>query len=110
SQGNVEAFAEVVKPFGQIVAIDDPVGLDLMPLKSKSIAWHWELMFTRSLYTTPDISEQQRLLGEVAALVDAGRLRTTLTTTIGDFSAAGLREAHRLVETGRTVGKVVVHR
>ncbi|WP_432571041.1 zinc-binding alcohol dehydrogenase family protein [Kineococcus sp. SYSU DK005] len=110
STGNVEAFAQVVKPFGQIVAIDDPVGLDLLPLKSRSIAWHWELMFTRSLFTTPDIAEQQRLLGEVAALVDAGRVRTTLTTAIGDFSAAGLRKAHRLVETGRTVGKVVVHR
>ena len=110
SQGNVEAFAEVVKPFGEIVAIDDPVGLDLVPLKSKSIAWHWELMFTRSLFTTPDIAEQSRLLGEVAALVDAGRIRSTLTTAIGDFSAAGLRKAHRLVETGRTVGKVVVHR
>ena len=110
SQGNVEAFAEVVKPFGQIVAIDDPVGLDLMPLKGKSIAWLWELMFTRSMYSTPDIAEQQRLLGEVAALVDAGRIRTTLTTTLDDFSAAGLREAHRLVETGRTVGKIVVRR
>jgi len=110
SQGNVEAFAEVVKPFGEIVAIDDPVGLDLVPLKDKSIAWHWELMFTRSLFTTPDLAEQQRLLTDVASLVDAGRVRTTATTVIGDFSAAGLREAHRLVETGRTVGKVVVHR
>ena len=110
SQGNVEAFAQIVKPFGEIVAIDDPVELDLMPLKSKSIAWYWELMFTRSLYTTPDIAEQQHLLGEVASLVDGGRIRTTLTTTLDDFTAAGLREAHRLVETGRTVGKIVIHR
>ena len=110
SQGNVEAFARILKPFGEIVAIDDPVGLDLMPLKSKSIAWHWEFMFTRSTYTTPDVVEQKHVLEEVASLVDAGRIRTTLTTAIDDFSAVGLREAHRLVETGRTVGKVVVHR
>ncbi|WP_432573545.1 zinc-binding alcohol dehydrogenase family protein [Kineococcus sp. SYSU DK005] len=110
STGNVEAFAEVLKPFGEVVAIDDPVGLDLFPLKTKSIAWHWELMFTRSMFTTPDVAEQGRLLAETAALVDAGRLRTTLRTAIDDFSAAGLREAHRLLETGRTVGKVVVHR
>ncbi|MGY1858103.1 zinc-binding alcohol dehydrogenase family protein [Modestobacter sp. SYSU DS0290] len=110
STGNVEAFAAVVRPFGDIVAIDDPVQLDLLPLKSKSITWHWELMFTRSLYGTQDLAEQSRILAETAALVDAGRVRTTLTTTIEDFSAAGLREAHRLLETGRTVGKVVVHR
>lgn len=84
--------------------------LDLLPLKAKSITWHWELMFTRSLFGTPDLAEQARILQETAALVDAGRVRTTLTTAIEDFSAAGLREAHRLVETGRTVGKVVVHR
>lgn len=110
STGNVEAFAAVLKPFGDVVAIDDPVGLDLLPLKAKSITWHWELMFTRSLFGTPDLAEQARILQETAALVDAGRVRTTLTTAIDDFSAAGLREAHRLVETGRTVGKVVVHR
>ncbi|WP_432542651.1 zinc-binding alcohol dehydrogenase family protein [Kineococcus sp. SYSU DK002] len=110
TQGNVETFAEVVKPFGQVVGIDDPHGLDLMPLKAKSIAWHWEFMFTRSMFSTPDLAEQGRLLAATADLVDAGRVRTTLTTTIEDFSAAGLREAHRLVETGRTVGKVVVTR
>lgn len=110
TQGNVEAFAEVVKPFGQIVGIDDPEGLDLVPLKTRSIAWHWEFMFTRSMFGTPDLAEQGRLLAQTAALVDAGRVRTTLTTTIEDFSAAGLREAHRLVESGRTVGKVVVTR
>ncbi|GAA0310845.1 zinc-binding alcohol dehydrogenase family protein [Kineococcus aurantiacus] len=110
TQGQVEAFAEVVKPFGQVVGIDDPDGLDLMPLKAKSIAWHWEFMFTRSMFSTPDLAEQGELLRRTAELVDAGRVRTTLTTTIEDFSAAGLREAHRLVETGRTVGKVVVTR
>lgn len=110
SAGNVEAFAQVVKPFGGIVAIDDPVSLDLMPLKPKSISWHWELMFTRSLFQTPDMAVQGRILAEAAALVDAGQLRSTATTTIQDFTAVGLREAHRLVETSRTVGKVVVSR
>ncbi|WP_432563019.1 zinc-binding alcohol dehydrogenase family protein [Kineococcus sp. SYSU DK003] len=110
TQGNVEAFAQVVRPFGAIVGIDDPSALDLMPLKSRSIAWHWEFMFTRSMFQTPDMAEQGNLLRRTADLVDAGRLRTTLNTTIDDFTAAGLREAHRLVESGRTVGKVVVTR
>ncbi|HEY9411611.1 MAG TPA: zinc-binding alcohol dehydrogenase family protein [Jiangellaceae bacterium] len=109
SRGNIPAFAEIVRPFGHITAIDD-AALDLYPLKSKSIAWHWELMFTRSMYETPDMIEQKRLLERVAELVDEKAITTTMTTAIADFSAAGLRRAHELVESGRTVGKVVVHR
>jgi len=108
--GNIDTFADIVRPFGHITAIDEPPGLDLLPLKPKSIAWHWELMFTRSMYETPDMIEQQRLLAETARLVDDGTLRTTVTKTIADFSAAGLREAHRDVESGRMIGKVVVTR
>ncbi|MGV9799461.1 zinc-binding alcohol dehydrogenase family protein [Mycobacterium sp. NPDC003449] len=109
SAGNVETYAAITRPFGHITAIDEPEGLDLLPLKTKSIAWHWELMFTRPL-TGFDMEGQQRLLTAAAGLVDRGELRTTRTETIGDFSAAGLREAHRMVESGRMVGKVVVHR
>jgi NADPH:quinone reductase-like Zn-dependent oxidoreductase len=54
--------------------------------------------------------EQKRLLETVATLLDDRRLRTTLTTSVNDFSAAGMREAHRLVESGRMTGKVVVTR
>jgi zinc-binding alcohol dehydrogenase family protein len=110
SAGNVEAFAEVVRPFGHITAIDDPQRLDLMPLKRKSIAWHWELMFTRAAFGTPDMAEQGRLLDEVARLVDAGELRTTVRTRIAGLDAEGLRRAHEIVASGGAIGKVVVHR
>ncbi|MBU8823308.1 zinc-binding alcohol dehydrogenase family protein [Mycolicibacterium goodii] len=109
SAGNVEIYADIVRPFGHITAIDEPEGLDLVGLKTKSIAWHWELMFTRPL-TGYDIAGQQRLLAAAADLVDRGELRTTLTTAIDGFEAKSLREAHRLVESGRMVGKVVVCR
>jgi NADPH:quinone reductase len=108
--GNIESFAEIMNPFGEIVAIDEPEGLELLPLKTKSIAFHWELMFTRSLFETSDMIEQKHLLARVAALVDEGRIRGTVTERIADFSAAGLRRAHELVESGRMTGKVVVHR
>jgi NADPH:quinone reductase len=110
SHDNVEAYAEIIRPFGEITAIDEPEGLDLLALKSKSVAWHWELMFTRSMFETPDMIEQKHLLSRVAELVDEQRLRTTMTERIADFSAAGLKRAHELVESGRMTGKVVVHR
>lgn len=109
SAGNVPTYAEITRPFGHVTAIDEPEGLELVVLKEKSIAWHWELMFTRSMFGY-DMEYQGRLLAGAAKMVDAGDLRTTLTTAIEGFDAEGLRKAHRLVESGRMVGKVVVHR
>jgi zinc-binding alcohol dehydrogenase family protein len=110
SAGNIDDYEAIVKPFGHITAIDEPEGLELVGLKAKSIAWHWELMFTRAMFETPDMIEQQRLLARTAELVDQETLRTTVTKTITDFSAAGLIEAHRDVQSGRMTGKVVVTR
>ncbi|HEY0120014.1 MAG TPA: zinc-binding alcohol dehydrogenase family protein [Cellulomonas sp.] len=108
SHGQLEAFVDLLRPFGQVVAIDDPSELDVVPLKSKALSWHWEFMFARSLHQAPDMVEQHRILGRVADLVDEGRVRTTRTTTLNPIDAEQLREAHRLVETGGTIGKVVV--
>lgn len=109
SIGQIDTYAKIMRPFGEIVAIDDEPQ-DLTPLKSKSITWHWELMFTRSMHQTADIDAQGRLLDEAADLLERGALRHTMTTAIDDFSAAGIRRAHELVASGRTIGKVVVHR
>jgi NADPH2:quinone reductase len=105
--GMIEAFAEVLRPGGEITAIDEPEGLELVPLKAKSISFHWELMFTRSMYETDDVIAQHDLLERVAELVDAGTVRTTLTTELGPINAATLRHAHELIESGRTIGKIV---
>jgi zinc-binding alcohol dehydrogenase family protein len=109
SAGNVATYADITRPFGHVTAIDEPEGLELVALKAKSIAWHWELMFTRSMFGY-DMEFQGALLAEAAKMVDAGDLRTTVTTAVDRFDAEGLRQAHRLVESGRMVGKVVVHR
>lgn len=104
-------FAQIVeslKPQGRLAVIDEIAGLDVMPLKSKSVSLHFELMFTRSTFETPDMQEQGRLLAEVAALVDAGRIRTTAQTALGRITAANLRRAHALIESGSAQGKVVL--
>lgn len=103
-----EQFVALLAPFGQLALIDDPPQLDVLPMKARSQTLHWELMFTRSLFQTPDLAAQGRLLAEVAALVDAGVLRTTHQQTLGPIDAATLREAHALIESGRARGKIVL--
>lgn len=69
---------EVLAPQGKLALIDDPETLDARPLKVKSISLHWEFMFTRSMFETSDMIEQNRLLTRVASLIDQGVLQTTL--------------------------------
>jgi len=102
------AIVEALEPQGALALIDDPDSFDVMPYKRKSLAVHWELMFTRSLFQTPDMAEQHRILSEVAALVDAGVLRTTLREEFGTIDAANLRRAHAAQESGRSIGKSVL--
>jgi len=101
-------IVEALRPQGQLAVIDDPDGLDVMPLKRKSLSLHWELMFTRSLYETPDMIEQHHLLNRVADLIDQGVLKTTLGEHFGTINAENLRRAHALLESGKATGKLVL--
>jgi zinc-binding alcohol dehydrogenase family protein len=105
----VPQFAGVIAPQGKICAI---VGtqkpLALGPLMAKSVTFAWELMFTRPAYETADMIVQHEILDRAAALFEAGTLRTTLTTNLGPITAANLRRAHALLESGRTIGKIVL--
>ena len=101
--------AELVAPQGGIVCIDDTdLPMNMEPLKMKSASLHWELMFTRAMFKTTDMDAQRQLLTQVSQAVDAGGLRGTLGQTLQPLNAATLRQAHQLVETGSTTGKVVV--
>ncbi len=101
-------MAEIVAPQGKVGLIDDPERIDVRLLKRKSASLHWEFMFTRPVFSTPDLAAQHTLLNEVADLVDAGTLRSTLTEMLGPINAATLRRAHAAIERGRTRGKLVL--
>ncbi|MFH8387577.1 zinc-binding alcohol dehydrogenase family protein [Kitasatospora sp. NPDC018058] len=105
---NLAAYAEVLNPFGQIVAIDDLDTLGIGALKAKSLSFHWEFMYTRSMFQTADQNMQHHILTEIARLVDAGLLTTTATQDLGPINAANLREAHRILESGTAIGKTTL--
>lgn len=100
--------AALIAPQGRFALIDDPERLDISPFKRKSVSTHWEFMYTRSMFATPDIDEQGRLLDEVGRLVDAGRLQTTMHERLAPIDAATLRRAHAMTESGSNIGKLVI--
>ena len=105
---HLQDIVEAIAPQGRFALIDDPKTLDVVPFKRKAVSIHWELMFTRPLFGTSDMIEQHRLLDKIAELVDAGKIRTTLSATIGTINAANLKQAHAMIESGKTKGKLVL--
>ena len=103
-----KALAEVMAPQGKYGLIDDPPEFNVGVFKGKAISVHWESMFTRSSFQTPDMIEQHRLLNAAADLIDKGILRTTLDQTFGTINAANLKRAHALLESGKSRGKIVL--
>lgn len=102
-------LVELIKPQGHIVSITGsatPIALN--KLKNKSVTFSWELMYTRSMYQTEDMKQQHHILNELAKLLDNGTLKTTLNQTLKGFTVKNLKEAHRLLESGKTIGKVVI--
>ncbi|MGI9595243.1 MAG: zinc-binding alcohol dehydrogenase family protein [Acidimicrobiales bacterium] len=108
SEDYIGQVVELIAPQGRFGLIDDPPVFDIMPLKAKSISAHWELMFTRPLFQTADIARQGEILNQVAALFDEGKIRSTVTESLGTISADNLKQAHALLETGKARGKIVL--
>ena len=104
-----DEIVELIAPQGAFALIDDPTPpIDIQKFKSKCASLHWEMMFARSTFQTPDMIEQHRILRNISTLVDEGLLRTTLTKIAGRINAEHLRAAHAEIESGKSVGKIVL--
>ncbi len=108
TQQYVDQIVELIAPQGRFGLIDDPETMDIMPFKIKAISTHWELMFTRPLFQTADMARQGEILNQVAELLDAGKIRSTATETLGRISAENLRSAHLTLASGKARGKMVL--
>ncbi|MCM8883070.1 MAG: zinc-binding alcohol dehydrogenase family protein [Candidatus Thiodiazotropha sp.] len=104
-----ESYTELLATFGKIALIDDPSKpLDVMKLKLKSQSLHIEFMFARSMFKAADMAEQGRLLNRVSDLIDQGYIQTTIGKNIGTINAENLKTAHEELESGRSIGKIVL--
>ena len=104
-----DAVADLIRPQGKIVSIvenENPLKQDVMKLKAATFVW--EFMFTRSMFQTPDMIRQHHLLNRIAAWIDDGKIRSTANKTLSPINAENLRSAHRTLEAGRSIGKIVL--
>lgn len=108
TEDHYEEIIKCLKPQGKLGLIDDPKSLDANPLKTKSLSLHWEFMFARSMFSTPDMIEQHHLLNAVAKLIDAGEIKTTVAHNLGTITAEHLRSAHQMLENQQAHGKIVL--
>ena len=108
TESHLADIVELMAPQGRFGLIDDAKVINIMPFKLKAISIHWELMFTRPLFDTPDLEEQGKLLNKVAELVDAGKIKSTATEVAGKINAETLKKAHRQIESNTTKGKIVL--
>src|SRR6266568_1194455 len=103
-----DEIVEIIAPQGAFALIDDPDLIDVRKLKTKAASLHWESMFTRSTFQTADMIEQHRILEQISRLVDEGLIRTTLGKTAGRINAENLRQAHALIESNKSIGKLAL--
>jgi len=103
------AMCELIAPQSRMCSIVEPEApIDLNLLKSKSAHFVWEFMFTRSMYKTSDMIEQHKLLNNVAELIDAKKIKTSLNKKLTPINAENLRIAHAEIESGKAIGKIVL--
>lgn len=104
-----ETMAELIAPQGLICLLTNANrNYDLNLLKIKSAGVVWEFMFTRPVSDTDDLKAQQQILETLAALVDKGQLKTTLTETLGPLTLANIQRAHEHLLSGKTIGKIAL--
>lgn len=108
TEQHYQQIIEALAPQGKLALIDDPQILDARPLKAKGISLYWGCMFIRLMLATHDFIAQNQLLTRVARLLDNKMLCTTLGEHYGTISAANLQNAHVKIETGRSIGKIVL--
>ena len=110
TDGHFDSMKQLIAPQGKICSIVEstaPVDIGGI-LRQKSATFVWEVMFTRSLFQTYDMIEQHRLLNTVADLIDSKKIKSTITDLLSPINAENLRKAHKKLESGSNIGKIVI--
>jgi NADPH:quinone reductase-like Zn-dependent oxidoreductase len=100
----MDVCAKICAPFGKVCSIVQGqakmYGTEFM---AKSLSFIWCLIGTKPVYDI-DVESHHRILEELSRLLDSGKVRCHLTHRFG-LTLDGLREAHRSIESGGSIGK-----
>lgn len=102
---NLYPAMDAVRPHGQVITTVAMQTFDLTTAHVKGLSIHVVFMLVPMLYDLGR-AHHGEVLQEVAAAIEAGRLRPLLDDS--RFTLAEVGEAHRRLESGRAVGKVVI--
>ncbi|WP_186223342.1 alcohol dehydrogenase catalytic domain-containing protein [Burkholderia gladioli] len=103
------ALADLIAPQGRMCSIVPfAAAPNLNQIQPKSVSFHWESVFTRPVFDTPDKKLHGEILNEVAVMIDDGHLISTAGEALGYINAQNLRLAHAHLEQGQTIGKIVL--
>ncbi|WP_440875205.1 zinc-binding alcohol dehydrogenase family protein [Thalassotalea sp. PLHSN55] len=108
SSSYLDSYVDLLRPFGKIAVIDELDNFDMNKIKPKSLSVHWEFMFARAMHQADDMDEQGKLLNQVAKLIDQGYIKTTVGQHLGTINASNLKAAHQALESGSSIGKIVL--
>ncbi|MFD0391581.1 zinc-binding dehydrogenase [Tistrella bauzanensis] len=105
--GNLSWIARLLRPFGHLSAVDIAPPFDASPIVSKSISVHTEMVFAKVISGFNPAS-QGEILAEIADRVVSGGLRPIVTTRLDGLTARNMKTAHDMLESRRTIGKIVI--
>lgn len=104
---NLTQIAALLRPFGHVSTTDIGPPLDLAPLVVKSVSLHTETVFSQ-LANGADPSSQGDILRTVSGYAGSRQVRPILTTLLTGLTADTMKTAHSLLESHRTIGKIVI--
>jgi NADPH:quinone reductase len=104
---NLDASFEAAAVSGRVCSINTRSTHDLSPLHAKNLTLHVIFRAVPLLYGL-EMEHEPEILRNMTALVDTGALRPLLAER--RFSFAEIAEAHRYLESGQAVGKILLTR
>lgn len=107
SMHNVEWISSVLRPFGHLCIVDGVSSLNLGPLMMKSASVHIEMVFSR-IINGINPQYQGDILDAVSSLVMEGNVRSIAKTRLTGLTPSTMETAHALLESRRSIGKVVI--
>jgi NADPH:quinone reductase-like Zn-dependent oxidoreductase len=103
----IHALGKICAPFAKVCSIVqakfDLYGTEFMS-KSMTFSWDW---LGSSAYHRTNLENYHRIFGTLARYIDEGKLVPNLNRRL-KLNLAGLKEAHQLIESATTVGKLAL--